>query len=805
MPRVRHGEAADVPSDSTLDGLDPTTPVIVGVGQAAQRIDDADYEPLGEADLAAQAVRAALADTGTDVAELASTIDTAVAVRSFERSSPASSSPFGRPDNMPRAVGRRTGIDPRRAVAEVTGGQSPQHLVNEFCGEIAAGRSSSVVLFGAEVMSTVRHAMKNGAHLDFAETVGGQLDDRGYSIAGLTSVEEVRHGVVLPIAQYSIVENARRHRLGMSAPDYALSMGEWFAPMTAVATQNRFTAAPGIRTAAELALAGDGNRRVSVPYPRRLVARDHVNQAAAVILMSVGAARAAGVPADRWVFVHGHADAVEKPLLARPDLSRAPASAAAVREALQMAELSVDDLADLDFYSCFPVAVSHVCDELGLAPDDPRGLTATGGLPYFGGPGNNYSMHAIAEIVARARRTPGTFGLVAANGGILSKYSVGVYGTAPAPWRRSTSADLQRELDATGSVAVNRHPDGPATVESFVVVDPDGPRPAGTVIGRLPDGARFVAAVDGADRALLDLLSGDDDPIGTPVHVRAGTDRNHVALTRRDLDARHPRPAVSFADRYEHLLVRRDGHVLEVTINRAEARNALNAATNAELDAVFDAYFADSELRVAILTGAGDRAFSAGNDLAAGPMAAGLSVPANGLGGLTSRRSLPKPVIAAVNGCALGGGLEVALACHVVVADADATFGLPEVGMGLAVAAGGLVRLPRTIPPVLANDMVLTGRRLDATEALACGLISRIAPAGGVLGTARSVAAAILAGSPVAVRASLAAMAATRSEPDVVAAVGESASVLDTVLVSTDLHEGMAALAEKREPRWEGH
>ncbi|EGD56853.1 acetyl-CoA acetyltransferase [Gordonia neofelifaecis] len=800
------GKAADLSGISIptlrVDELDPSTPVIVGVGQAAERIDDADYAALGEADLAARAVAAAFADAGAETGAPPASIDVAVAVRSFEKSSPASHSPFGRPDNMPRAVAARTGMDPRRAVEAVTGGQSPQHLVNEFGAEIAAGRCEAVVLFGAEIMSTVRHAQKNGTTTDFSESIGGQLEDRGYSIGGLTSVEEVKHGVVIPISQYSIVENARRHRLGASAEDYARSMGEWLAPMSTVAAENPYSAAPEAFSAEDIAVVTPRNRRVSVPYTRRMVARDHVNQAAAVVLMSVAAATAAGIPADRWVFLHGHADTRERPLLSRPDLSRGPASTAAVHEALRLARIGIDDLADLDLYSCFPVAVSHVCEDLGLEPDDPRGLTVTGGLPYFGGPGNNYSMHAIAEIVARARRRPGSFGLVAANGGVLSKYSVGVYSTSPVSWRASTSAGLQRELDTAPTVAVTRYPNGPATIESFVVIDPDGAAPGATVVGRLDDGSRFVATAD--DPELVALLSADDDPIGTPVFSRSGAGRNHVALTRDALDDRHPRPAVGFAEQYEHLRVRRDGHILEVTIDRPEARNAMSPVTNAELDAVFDAYFADPDLWVAILTGAGDKAFSAGNDLGAGSTAGGLSVPANGFAGLTTRRELPKPVIAAVNGYALGGGLEVALACHLIVADEHASFGLPEVRVGLAAAAGGLVRLPRVLPPALARDMILTGRRLDAAQAAAHGLVSRVAAHGEVMDTARGVARELLAGSPIAVRASLSAMAAAESEPDAVRATLDSMSVLDTVLVSEDFREGLTAFAQKREPEWKG-
>src|SRR5262249_39061000 len=155
---------------------------------------------------------------------------------------------------------------------------------------------------------------------------------------------------------------------------------------------------------------------------------------AAVLLMSVAAARRFGVPEDRWVFLHGHADLRERTLMERADLSSSPASVIAARHALEIAGITTADLAWIDLYSCFPAPVFNICDGLGLAPDDPRGLTLTGGLPFFGGAGNNYSMHAIAEIVQRTRSHPGSFGFVGANGGIMGKYSVGVYSTTPAPW-----------------------------------------------------------------------------------------------------------------------------------------------------------------------------------------------------------------------------------------------------------------------------------------------------------------------------------------------------------------------------------
>ncbi|HEX7200732.1 MAG TPA: enoyl-CoA hydratase-related protein, partial [Dongiaceae bacterium] len=223
---------------------------------------------------------------------------------------------------------------------------------------------------------------------------------------------------------------------------------------------------------------------------------------------------------------------------------------------------------------------------------------------------------------------------------------------------------------------------------------------------------------------------------------------------------------------------------------------------NDELDHVFDAYFADGDLWVAILTGAGEKAFSAGNDLVYSASGQPMWVPKNGFAGLTSRASMPKPVIAAVNGFAMGGGCEIALACHLIVADATARFALSEVKVGLVAAAGGLIRLPRTVPPKIATEMILTGRRLSAAEALAYGLVNRVVPAGTAVEGARALAAEILAGSPTSVRVSLRIMEETRGIADVVEAVNYPSAALDELMASEDAIEGMTAFAAKRPPAW---
>ena len=254
----------------------------------------------------------------------------------------------------------------------------------------------------------------------------------------------------------------------------------------------------------------------------------------------------------------------------------------------------------------------------------------------------------------------------------------------------------------------------------------------------------------------------------------------------------------------EFCQVEREGRVLRVTINRPEVMNALHPPANFELEKVFDDFAADPELWVAILTGAGERAFSAGNDLKFQASAGGrLEIPRTGFAGLTSRFGNPKPVIAAVNGVAMGGGFEIALACDLVVAAESAVFALPEPRVGLAALAGGIHRLPRQIGLKHAMGMLLTGRRVSAREGQALGFVNEVVPASELLPAARRWAAAILECAPLSVRATKEAALAglDRPLPEAMSAHTEG---LARMLRSEDFLEGPRAFAEKRPPRWQG-
>jgi crotonobetainyl-CoA hydratase len=254
----------------------------------------------------------------------------------------------------------------------------------------------------------------------------------------------------------------------------------------------------------------------------------------------------------------------------------------------------------------------------------------------------------------------------------------------------------------------------------------------------------------------------------------------------------------------EFCRVEREGRTLVVTMNRPEVMNALHPPANFELEKVFDEFVADPELWVAIVTGAGGRAFCAGNDLKFQAGAgARLEIPRTGFAGLTSRFDNPKPVIAAVNGVAMGGGFEIALACDLVVAAEGATFALPEPRVGLAALAGGVHRLPRQIGLKRAMGMLLTGRRVTAAEGLALGFVNEVVPAGELMAAARRWAAAILECAPLSVRASKEAALAGLDRP-LEEAMSAHYDGLVRMVKSEDFLEGPRAFAAKRPPQWKG-
>jgi acetyl-CoA C-acetyltransferase len=246
------------------------------------------------------------------------------------------------------------------------------------------------------------------------------------------------------------------------------------------------------------------------------------------------------------------------------------------------------------------------------------------------------------------------------------------------------------------------------------------------------------------------------------------------------------------------IVVSRRGQVLEITIARESKANSLDADAHRALDLALDRLMDDPGLRVGILAAGGDRFFCAGQDLTALTPGTPVQLPANGFGGLTSRTSLEKPIVAAVDGLALGGGMELVLACHLAVASSRAQFALSEVLVGMVAAAGGIARLPGRIPPAIAHELILTGRRMGADEALRWGLVNRVVEPGAALDAARELADGILAASPTSVRLSLRLLDLGRRAGEAGPDPAETLAIMAELMGSADTREALAAFAARR-------
>ncbi|HEX4245175.1 MAG TPA: hypothetical protein VHY77_06395 [Acidimicrobiales bacterium] len=513
-------------------------PVVIASGQSIERT-----ELVTPLDLMVRACESAVAD----VPRLRRRVDRVSVVNVMTRVGDAPAT----------ELARRTGMTPGRCEVTTIGGNTPQWLVNRAASEIAQGALSVTVIAGAEAIRSSR--ARRAAGLPRAGGAGGAggADGSDGSDGSALAADpvvgddqpgagpgELAIGLMAPVHVYPLFESVVAARAGHRAGQHRQAIGNLFAPFTEVAARHPMAWFPQARSAAEIATPTADNRIVSEPYTKLMTAFLGSDQGAALVVCSLAAAREAGVE-DRAVFVWSGAEAVDVRFpTARPDPGRSPAIAAAGRALFEAASTSIDDVALIDLYSCFPSAVELGADALGLATDDARGLTVTGGLPYFGGPGNNYTTHSIATLTDLLReggamgsgsaRTP-TLGLATGLGWFITKHALGLYGTTPPPGgfqRGDTSAD-QAAIDASAKdVALELGEPSPATVVAATVTrDHDGAATGAPVIARLLDG-RHVAAAP-ADTDVISAASDTDVSamVGSRIAVEGSPPRYRLAGT----------------------------------------------------------------------------------------------------------------------------------------------------------------------------------------------------------------------------------------------------------------------------------
>jgi acetyl-CoA C-acetyltransferase len=297
--------------------------------------------------------------------------------------------------------------------------------------------------------------------------------------------------------------------------------------MTAIAAKNPFAWFPVERSEEEIRTATPTNRMVAYPYTKHMISFMDVDMAAAVLVTSHEKAEALGVPADRRVYLRGWSYARDPVYVAeREELWRSRAMEEASRQALAGVGVGLDDIAHLDLYSCFGSSVNFARDALGLATDDPRPLTLTGGLPYFGGAGNNYLTHAIATMVDRLRADPSALGLVSGVGMHMSNHVFGVYSATPGAVAPPDPAAAQGRVSDAPVRPIRNPVDGPATIAAYSVVHGrEGPA-WGLAVCDLPGGDRGYART--RDAALLASME-QEEWVGRPVRLRPDAKNvNHI-------------------------------------------------------------------------------------------------------------------------------------------------------------------------------------------------------------------------------------------------------------------------------------
>ncbi|WP_036567576.1 crotonase/enoyl-CoA hydratase family protein [Nocardia sp. BMG51109] len=756
--------------------LDPNTPVLVGVGQVVQRTPDPAY--ADPAELAVRALRRAAGDAGAGEALLRGADAVfAVACTSWQYR------------DLGAAVAERLGTPGVDTVqSSPFGGDGGQLVINEAAAAIAAGDYDTVLVTGAEAGATQAAAQRAGVELSWPEQDPAVAPTRTVGVdKAANNTAETAAGLIAPINMYALLESANRHRLGRTPAAHAAAVAELWSRLSAIAEHNEYAWQPQQFGADEIAAVTPDNRMVSTPYTKLECANLTVDMASGIVVCSAAAAQAAGVPQDRWVFIHAGASGHDEWFTSeRADLAASPAIRDLGAAVLGHAGIGIDRIGHADLYACFPVAVQIAARELGLPIEDPaRTPSVTGGLTFGGGPGNNYGGHAVASLVPKLRAEPETYGLATSLGWYVTKHALGVYSAQPP---RTAFRHLRPIIDNPPARPARGSHDGPAVLEAYTVPFTRDGEPEAAVVSLIaPGGARILLRSKQSD-LIEEMLDGD--PLGLPVTVTGGEIRIE-GRDRTTLPAPPPPP----------VLVERRGPVTIVTVNRPEVRNAINLAAALGIERALDAFDADPDAQVAILTGAGGY-FSAGMDLEAA--ARGELPMTEGRGPLGIAAKPPrKPLIAAVEGPALAGGCELALAADLVVAAADSTFGIPEVKRGLVAVGGGVLRLAQRLPRAVALELALTGDPITAARAAELGLVNEVAEPGHALDAALELARRIAVNAPLSIAAG---KRIVDESPDWPAdeAFTRQGEVAGAAMSSQDAAEGVLAFTQKRDPVWRG-
>jgi acetyl-CoA C-acetyltransferase len=401
-------------------------------------------------------------------------------------------------------------INPKIREYTAIGGNTPQWLVNRAADKIMNGEIQIALLAGAEAMAGASPTKQdNWLQITDEDSSPRMVGDTRW---GSTPHEEL-HNARYPIQVYPLYENALRAKRGLTIEEHKKFLGDYCAEFSKVASANQYAWFRKERSGEEIGTVTAQNRMIGFPYTKFMNPIMKLNQAAALIVTDTEMAKKLSIPRDKWVYLHGGADAVDRWFLSeRKDYTSSPVIKEVASISLAMAEKTVDQIDLFDLYSCFPSATILQAMEIGLNMESLPPLTITGGLPYFGGPGNNYTMHAIAHAVERLRKNPEQTGYISALGWYFTKYSVGIYsGREPRQaWNRKGHEEMQKRLNDTQGPELNMNPRGAATVEAYTVMHDNSGNPEyAIIIARLKNGQRCWASTE-QDHELLSAMENEE-------------------------------------------------------------------------------------------------------------------------------------------------------------------------------------------------------------------------------------------------------------------------------------------------------
>ncbi len=471
-------------------------PVIIGVGQCVHRPTDVS-EAKSPLELIEEAIARAQEDMG--LAGLARKVDALCLVNILSRSS----------EGLPAELSKRIGAAPASEEYTWIGACAPQWFVNRAAKKIFQGKARLALICGGETFHSRRLQAEATGTGRWDAGVGPKEPWMVGDLRDPITPLESRYGVILPIHLYPLLENGLRYDEGMSLEEHRRDLGGFLSGCSEIAAENPHAWFPRRRTAGEIVEVTDSNRMVAFPYTKLMCSIMEVDQSAALFLTDVETARELGVPEEKWIYLLGSGDASDIwHVTERINFHSSPSVKVAAEKAMEHAGVSVEEIDYLDLYSCFPCAPRIARNMLGISRDDPRPLTVTGGMPCFGGPGNNYALHAICRTVELLRQDPAKIGLVQALSWYISKHSVGIYSGVPRrpEWSPVPTESYQAELDRLEGPGVIDEATGDAVVETYTVLfDRNGLPVKGVVIGRQNDGKRFLSHAE-QDRQILEAM-----------------------------------------------------------------------------------------------------------------------------------------------------------------------------------------------------------------------------------------------------------------------------------------------------------